>query len=157
MTTFLIIAAVIVFIIYLFQSDKKEVKTKILQTGGLATRFPNFILYTRQAYTTSEPYLKFVKDDGQYLEYRFPVRGNQDIAGHYHLGIESVFGTFAYVFAVSSNGNKINGYMRELHNGKNNGLPIDRTIDEYEVIFDSLITQMEKSKDFEKKFYGYAI
>jgi hypothetical protein len=157
MTTFLIIAAVLVFIIYLFQSDKKEVKTKNLQRGGLATRFPNFIAYTKQAYTTSEPYLQFVKDDGQFLEYKFPVRGDKDVAGHYHLGIESVFGTFAYVFAISSGGQKINGYMRELHNGRSNNVLVDRAVEEYDAVFDSLITQMEKSKDFDLKFYGYAV
>lgn len=154
MTIFLIIAAILIFVIYIIQSDKKEAKNKNLQRGGLGPRFPNFIAYTKQAYTTGAPYLQLVKDDGQYLEYKFPVRGNEGIAGHYHLGIESVFGTFAYAFAIGSSGNKINGYMRELHNGRDNNLPIDRTVEEYDVIFDNLITQMEKSKDFDMKFYG---
>lgn len=146
--TFLIIAGVIIFIIYLFQSDINDAKIKNIRHGGLATRFPNFITYTKQAYTTTEPFLQFVKDDGRYLEYRFPVKVNNYIAGYYYLGIESVFGTFAYVYAISSNGKKINGYMREIHNGRNNSIPSDQTVEAYKVIFDTLIIQMEMSKDF---------
>lgn len=147
----------LIFIIFLFQSDKKEVKSKNLQRGGLTKRFPNFVAYSKQAYTTGDPYLQFVKDDGQYLEYRFPVRGNHGIAGHYHLGIQNSFGTYAYVFAINSSGRKINGFIRELHNGRNYSIPEDRTIEDYENIFDTLISQMEKTKDFEKLFYGHTI
>ena len=157
MTIFLIISGVLIFIIYLFLSDKKEVKSRNLQRGGLIKKFPNFVTYSKQAYTSGDPYLQFVKDDGQYIEYRLPVRGNNEIAGYYHLGIQNSFGTYAYVFAINSTGRKINGFIQELHNGRNNSIPEDRSIEDYEEIFDTLIIQMEKTKDFEKLFYGYTL
>jgi hypothetical protein len=70
MATILIILAVIIFIIYLFQSDKKNVIQKNIQRGGLAKRFPNFIEYCRDSTVAGSSQSEFVKDDGEYLEYR---------------------------------------------------------------------------------------
>lgn len=150
MITIVIIAAVI-FIFYLFNSDKNEAIAKNQQIGGLRNRFPNFVSYAQQSHTYHcYPDFIFVKDDGRYLEYKFPI----GVAGYYYLGIESVFGTMAYVYAINSNGKKIKGFIREIHNGKNNNFPANKSIVEYENIFSGLISQMEDDFDFDDKFYG---
>lgn len=79
MTIFLIAVAVVIFVIYLFQSDKAAAKQRNLKRGGLMQRFPNFVAYAKQAYTSGDPYLQLVKTDGQHLEYRFPVMGKKEI------------------------------------------------------------------------------
>lgn len=153
-TAVIIIIAVVIFIIYSFQSDKKEEIRKAEVTGGLKRRFPNFVAYARQAYASSEPFLEFVKDTGQFLEYRFPLKGSgSEIVGYYHLGIESIFGTMAYVFAISNNGYKHQGYFREIHNGKTNTIP-DLGIEEYTKIFDQLLSKMEHSPEYAKLGFG---
>lgn len=153
MTIFLIILAIVAFIIYLFQSDKAAAKERNLKRGGLMQRFPNFVAYAKQAYTSGDPYLQLVKTDGQYLEYRFPVMGTKEITGYYHVGLQNSFGTYLYVFAVNIYGVKINGYLREIHNGRDHNRREDLSVDEYDYVIDSLIQQMERIADFDQKFY----
>jgi hypothetical protein len=160
MTIFLIIAAgVLVF--YLFNNDRKDVKVNVLQRGGLKKIYPNFVHYIEMAnagtYSNEISFYetKFVlaKDDGEYLEYKFPMY-NVGLAGYYYIGIHHTFGTFAYCYCINIKGKKIDGYMRELHNGRSNNSPRDREVDEYRSIYSSLIFQMQNMPNFEDKFYG---
>ena len=66
----------------------------------------------------------------------------------------NTFGTFAYCYCINSKGKKIEGYMRELHNGRSTNSRRDREIDEYRSIYSSLIFQMQDKPNFEDKFYG---
>lgn len=148
----LIFLLIIIFVICLFQIDKAAVKKRNNRLGGLVQRFPNFVAYSKQAYTSSEPSFQLVKSDGQYLEYRFPVMGNLALTGHYHVGLQNSFCTYLYVFAVNINGVKINGYIQEIHNGRENKLE-DLSVKEYSRLIDSLIQQMERKTDFDQIFY----
>jgi hypothetical protein len=151
MTTVLIILALIVFIIYLFQSDKKEVIQKNIQRGGLAKRFPNFVEYCKNSTVAGSSQPEFVKDNGEYIEYRISIKVN-DSMGYFHQGLQNSFGTFLYVFAISPKGRKINGPIIQVHNGKDRTLPEDLTSFEYEFMFSELIDKMENTKDFARKF-----
>ena len=42
--------------------------------------------------------------------------------------------------------------MRELHNGRSSN-PLDRSVEEYQDIFFSLVNQMQNLPNFEDKFY----
>ena len=162
--TFIIILAAGIFLFYLFNNDKKDVKNNAIQRGGLKSVYPNFVRYIETE--NSGKYLEeltlisveiknltLTKDDGEYLEYRFPISDNNGIRGYYHIGIHHTFGTFAYCFAINAMNKKINGLMSELHNGRTTSAPRDRNIDNYRSIFTSLITSMEEIKNFEEKFY----
>ena len=160
--TILFIIGIAIVIIYMFVNDKKDVKISVLQRGGLKRIYPNFVHYVELAnsaeysHSLSSETTRFtlVKDYGEYLEYKFPIFSfNGDFAGNYHIGIQHVFGTFAYCFCINSYGRKIEGYISELHNGRNNGLPRDREIDSYRSIFSGLIMRMQAINNFEEKFY----
>lgn len=151
MTTVLIILAIIAFVFYLFQSDKKEVVKRNIQRGGLANRFPNFVEYCKNSTVAGSSRPEFVKDDGEYIEYRTIIKVNNSV-GYFHQGLQNSFGTFLYVFAKSPKGKKINGPIIQVHNGKDNTLPEDLSSFEYEFMFSQLIDNMENMKDFARKF-----
>ncbi len=160
--TIVIIIGVILLIIFLFNNDKKNQQIKVLQRGGLKLIYPNFIQYIELAnsgsylhdLSLSETKFELVKNDGQYLEYRFPIYSfNGDFGGYYHIGIRHTFGAYAYCYCINSYGKKIEGFMSELHNGRNNGVPKDKTIDNYRLLFSSLIMKMEGINNFDEKFY----
>lgn len=161
--TFIIILAAGIFVFYLFNNDRKDVKINVLQRGGLKNIYPKFVQYIEHAnsgeyaHEFSSENTKFLlaKDDGEYLEYKFPMYSfNGKLDGYYYIGIHHTFGAFAYCYCINSKGKKIEGYMRELHNGRSNNSPRDREIDEYRSIYSSLIFQMQAIPNFEDKFYG---
>jgi len=160
--TILIIIAAVIFIFYLFNNDRKDEKIKVIQRGGLKQIYPNFTQYIRLAnsgeysheMSLNETRFELVKDDGEYLEYKFPIFSfNGNLSGYYYIGIHHTFGTFAYCYCINSRGRKIEGLMSELHNGRNNGMPRDKEIDNYRYIFSRLILNMESKPNFEDKFY----
>lgn len=160
--TFVIILAAAIFVFYLFNNDRKDEKIKVLQRGGLKNVYPKFVQYTELAnsgaysheYSLDETKFTLVKDDGEYLEYKFPMHSiNGKLDGYYFIGIHHTFGTFAYCYCVNSRGRKIEGYMTELHNGRNNSMPRDREIDNYISIFSGLLTKMQSKPNFENMFY----
>ena len=159
--TFIIILAAGIFVFYLFNNDRKDVKINVLQRGGLKSIYPKFVNFIEQAnagsylgqFSIDETRFVLAKDDGEYLEYKFPMY-NVDLAGYYYIGIHHTFGTFAYCYCINSKGKKIEGYMRELHNGRSTNSRRDREIDEYRSIYSSLIFQMQDKPNFEDKFYG---
>ena len=160
--SFWIIIAGAIFVFYLFTNDRKDVKQNVIQRGGLQRIYPKFIEYIDLANSgeyNDELYLnetrfELVKDDNEYLEFKFPIHSfNGDFVGYYYIGIHHTFGTFAYCYCVNSSGRKIEGYMSELHNGRNNGLPRDIEIDNYRSTFSGLIMKMELKPNFHDKFY----
>ena len=160
MTTFILIILAAVFVFYLFNKDRKDVKTNVLQRGGLPTIYPNFKEYINQANDTDSSYLNFetsnfelVKNDGEYLEYKFPILNGNEISGYYFIGIQHSFGTFAYCYSITITGKKIEGFMRELHNGRDTNTPRDRDTEGYKGIFYNLIKQMENLPNFDEQFY----
>ncbi len=162
--TFIIIFFAAIFVYYLFNSDRKDEKIKVLQIGGLKKIYPKFVNYIELANSGNYSHdlsfynTKFilVKDDGEYLEYKFPIYSfNGNLSGYYYIGIQHTFGTFSYCYCINSKGKKIEGYMRELHNGRNNNLPRDREIEDYRSIFSNLIFQMEAIPNFDKNFYNF--
>ncbi|MFA5296817.1 MAG: hypothetical protein WC389_01260 [Lutibacter sp.] len=160
MTTFILIILGVGFIIYLFNNDRKDVKTNVLQRGGMITIYPNFNQYINQAKDTSSSILNFdtthfelVKNDGEYLEYKFPVFSGNEISGYFFIGLQHSFGTIAYCYCRTKGGKKIEGFMRELHNGRDVNKPRDRDIEDYRGIFFNLIKQMKNLQNFEEQFY----
>lgn len=150
MTIFLLLLGVAILILFLFNSDRNKVKKQNLSRGGLKTRFPNFVQYCNSNPFGPHNIFEFVKDDGEYLEYRYslPV---QNSLGFFHLVLQHNFGTFLYVYAISPKGKKINGRFLEIKSDNQRKSP-DLSIYEYDNIFSDLIWKMEKSKDFPEKF-----
>lgn len=161
MTTFIIIVLVgVVFVLYLFNNGRKDVKINVLQRGGLMSIYPKFVNYINQAHETDSSFLNFdttnlelVKNDGEYLEYKFPIIVGNKASGYFFIGIQHTFGTFAYCYCRNISGRKIEGFMRELHNGKDGYKPRDREVEDYRGIFYNLVKQMENLPNFEEKFY----
>jgi hypothetical protein len=158
--TIIIILALGIFIFYLFNNDKKDEKIKVLQRGGLNNVYPNFVQYANSLHLVDDSFfsitnapLTLVKNDGEYLEYKFPVIHDGTSYGFYYIGIQHTFGAIAYCFCKNKFGRKIEGFMRELHNGRDNSYSRDRSIEDYTDIFWTLIKQMESIPNFEEKFY----
>lgn len=158
---FFIIIAAAIFVFILFNNDRKDVKNSVIQRGGLTRIYPNFIEYINltnngeYAYDLllTETRFEFVKNDGEYLEYKYRVNSfNGDFGGYYHIGIHHTFGAYAYCFCINSQGRKIEGFMRELHNGRSSN-PLDRSVENYQDIYFSLVNQMQNLPNFEDKFY----
>jgi hypothetical protein len=157
--TFLLIIAGVVFVLYLFNSDKKDVKINVLQRGGLQKIYPNFVEYVHQAHDRNASFLNFdspplqlTKDDGEYLQYKFPIVHGGTIYGYFYIGLHHTFCTIAECYCINKNGKKIEGFMRELHNGRSPN-PKDRSVEDYQDIFFSLVNQMQNLPNFENKFY----
>lgn len=160
MKTIIIIIVIIIFIFYLFNNDRKDVKINVLQRGGLLSIYPNFVIYINQAHESETSFLNFetthlelAKNDGEYLEYKFPIIAGNVTYGHFFIGIQHSFGTFAYCYCRNKSGRKIEGFIKELHNGRNGHIPRDREVEDYKGIFFDLIKQMENLPNFEEKFY----
>jgi hypothetical protein len=151
MTTILLIFAAILFILYLFQSDKKTVIQRNIQRGGLSKRFPNFVDYCKNSTVAGSSKSEFVKDDGEYLEYRTSLKVKNGL-GYFHIGLQNNFGTYLYVFAMSPQGKKIKGPFIQIHNGKDKLQKEDLSIFEYEFMFSELIDKMENLQGFAEKF-----
>ncbi len=158
----IILLAAAIFIYFLFNNDRNDEKIKVLQRGGLKSVYPKFVQYIELAnsgeysheFSLEETKFVLAKDDGEYLEYKFPIYSfNGNLGGYYYIGIHHTFGTFAYCFCINSSGRKIEGYMSEIHNGRNNGMPRDKEVDDYRTIFSRLIMKMELIPNFEDKFY----
>ncbi len=160
MSIALIIIVIIILIFYFFNNDRKDVKINVLQRGGLLSIYPNFVNYTNQAHKSELSFLNFetthlelAKNDGEFLEYKFPVNIGNENSGYFYVGIQHTFGTFAYCYCRNKLGRKIEGFIKELHNGRNGHNPRDREVEDYRGIFFNLIKQMENLPDFEDKFY----
>jgi hypothetical protein len=54
--SFIFIIAGAVFVFYLFNNDRKDVKINVLQRGGLKTIYPNFVEYARQAHDRNKSF-----------------------------------------------------------------------------------------------------
>ncbi len=152
-----------IFVYYLFSNDQKDLKIKVLQNGGLKRIYPNFVNYIEMANAGSFSHdlsldatrFELVKDDGEYLEYKFPIYSfNRHLSGYYYIGIQHSFGTFAYCYCKNSQGKKVEGYISELHNGRNTSIPRDRDVDNYRSIFSNLIMSMEAKPNFDNIFYN---
>lgn len=148
----LIIVILVVVILFVFISDKEKAKKKNVKRGGLAVRFPNFVEFCNKYSTTLYEGLEFVKDDGQYIEYRYPLPVTNNKTGYFYLGLQNSFGTYLYTYAVSHRGRKINGFLKEIHNGRHRTRVEDPPIFTYKIIFDGLIKQMEDKERFAEKF-----
>lgn len=156
---FLFIIAGVVFVLYLFNSDRKDVKINVLQRGGLQRIYPNFVEYAHQAHDKEASFFNFdttslqlVKDDGEYLRYKFPIIHGGTNYGYFYIGLHHTFCTIAECYCINKNGRKIEGFIRELHNGRSSN-PLDKSVEDYQDIFFSLVNQMQNLPDFENKFY----
>jgi len=147
-----------------FSNDRKDVKINVLQRGGMKNIYKNFVNYIDLAnsghfaheYSSEKTKFELVKDNGEFLEYRFPIYSfNGSLVGHYYIGLHHTFGTFAHCYCINARGKKIEGYMRELHSGRSTSASRDRSIEDYISIFSSLIMQMESIPNFQDKFYDY--
>ena len=159
--TILLIIAGAVFIFILFTQDKKQVENNVLKRGGLKNIYPNFIRYIEKSnsgeffhnLSLNESKFEQVKEDNEYLEYRIPVNSfNGDFLGYYHIGIQHTFGSFAYCYCINSYGKRIDGFLSELHNGRDNTIKRDKEPERYRVIFSNLIRNMENKSNFDDKF-----
>lgn len=150
-----------IFILILFTQDKKQVERNVEKRGGLKKIYPNFTKYIEQSnsgelfhdLTLDETQFEGVKDDLEYLEFKIPVKSfNGNFLGYYHIGIQHTFGSFAYCYCINSYGRRIDGFISELHNGRDYSIKRDKEPEQYRVIFSVLIRDMENMANFEDKF-----
>lgn len=149
---------IISFIVYHFNSDRKDEKINVLRAGGMKNTYPNFLTFI-EALTNNRLNIvdwktsnfQCVKDDGEYLEFKFPCLDNEKIVGYYFIGIQHVFVSYAYCYCKNINNRKIEGYMKEIKTTSINDRR-DIETERYAVIFRGLISQMENSSDYFVKF-----
>lgn len=147
---YVIITVVVLAIIFNFIGDKNKVIEQNIKNGGLKAKFPNFVRYCEAPLSaSSNRKMELVKDTGSKLEYKLPIKKEDEIKGYFYLGIESSFNTIVYCYAVSNNGTKHKGLMHELKNPMRipNYEPMEF---EYSDIFNKILAQMVSSKEFQK-------
>lgn len=159
MTIFIIII-IVIGILYFFNSDRKDEKIQVLQVGGMKRIYPNFLQLIDGLSKKKQSIVEWeasnfecVKDDGEYLEFKFTYIEDEKIVGYYFIGIQHVFVSFAYCYCKNSKNQKIEGFMRELPKQSANNQSRDIDIEQYRWIFRGLINQMENSEKYDKKFY----
>lgn len=144
MVIVIILIAAIIFVIYCFKDDSKDEKITVLQRGGLKKYYSNFIEYINETTTEHFPYQE-TKNDGEYLEYKYPIRRNRIIVGYHFIGIQHSFITKAYIYSKNINGSKITGFSKQINN--RNSEP-EINIEDYNIIFLTLAVKMEKLPEF---------
>jgi hypothetical protein len=143
-----------ILIIFLFieiRHRKKQYEFKL--SLGLKFIYPDFRRFIKCTHYydyfsfKENTYLK-VKDTIEFLEYKFPIYSNQnEMQGYYHLGLLHSKKPFVYCYCINSNGLIINGGEEKLYYKRKTEL------NSYAWIFRRLISDMEKSSDFQEKFY----
>jgi hypothetical protein len=141
----------IIFLIIEIRHRKKHYEFKL--SLGLKFIYPDFRRFIKCTHYydyfsfKENTYLK-VKDTIEFLEYKFPIYSKQnEMQGYYHLGLLHSKKPFVYCHCINSNGLIINGGKEKLYSKKKTEM------DCYAGIFRRLISDMEKSSDFQEKFY----
>lgn len=143
MKEFLIVLSIVVIIsIILFSIDYKEKTAKSEKNGGLKTKYKGFVDYVDEPLRVNK--MELVTNTGNRLEYRFPIRKNNQLLGYIHLGIYDVYTSIIYCNAVSINGYKHKGFSKEIKN-LNFLEPSD-----YDQLFHSFLVAITNSDDFYK-------
>lgn len=138
-TIVIIFFLIVLFFGYHFLSDKNKIRDNNLKRGGMKNKYPNFVIWCKNELSIYDDLKKeFVKDDGEYLEYRNVIKRNNGIAGYLYFGVQDTIGTFLYCYCVSTNGNKTNKSFYPLPPSPYR-TGMDLTCSEYENIFDSLL------------------
>lgn len=141
----------IIFLIIEIRHRKKQYEFKL--SLGLKFIYPDFRRFIKCTHYydyfsfKENTYLK-VKDTIEFLEYKFPIYSNQnEMQGYYHLGLLHSKKPFVYCYCINSKGLIINGGEEKLYYKRKTEL------NSYAWIFRRLISDMEKSSDFQEKFY----
>lgn len=143
-----IIFGIIIFIIISFQSDKNKVAIKNLEKGGLIKKYPEFVKFCTDPLSIyEETKMQFVRDTGRYLEYKLPIKRDSQLRGYIYYGLENSFGTFAYCYAISTNGYKTEKSFIEIK-----PLLSDFELSQYEYreLFDNLLKSSLFSSNYKK-------
>ncbi|MSQ80015.1 MAG: hypothetical protein EXR21_10180 [Flavobacteriaceae bacterium] len=141
-----IVIFIVLLIVVLFLSDSKRRIDKNAATGALKNKHPNFVSFCESTDNISFKPMELVLFTGRKLEYRFPFEILGKTLGYYHIGIESIFTTVIYVYAISRNGYKHKGYMLEL---KKLGQEEPHEFDYHEIL-QNFLFQICDSKEFDK-------
>lgn len=145
----LILIGIIIFIAYLFLSDKNEIKKKNIMRGGIKRKYPNFVAWCENELSIIDELKKeFVKDDGEYLEYRLPIKREGRVRAYIFYGIQDTLGTFAYCYVTSINGYQTPKRFIELKS-QFGGIP-DQTYFDYESIYDNLLRSVLTQTEMDK-------
>jgi len=146
----IIILIVVVVLIINFKNDSKKMSDRYSKQGGLINRFPGFVRYCTQPLSAlEEKKMELVFNTGNKIEYRLPVKINNELRGHIHFGLNHSYGTIAYCNAVSQNGNRHKGFIFEIKNPLK--IPnYEPSEFEYDQIFSSLLSQMASTDEFQK-------
>ena len=148
-----IILALLILIIFLIiemRYRKKQYEFKL--SLGLKFIYPNFRTFIKCTHYydffsfKENTYLK-VKDTIEFLEYKFPIYSKQnEVQGYYHFGLWHSKKPFVYCHCINSNGLIINGGKEKLYYKRKTDMNY------YSGIFRRLISDMEKSSDFQENF-----
>jgi hypothetical protein len=140
----------IIFLIIEIRHRKKQYEFKL--SLGLKFIYPDFHRFIKCTHYydffsfKENTYLK-VKDTIEFLEYKFPIYSNQnEIQGYYHLGLLHSKKPLVYCYCINSNGLIINGGKEKLYYKRKTDFIY------YTGIFRRLISDMEKSSDFQENF-----
>jgi hypothetical protein len=137
-----IIVGVILFVIIKFIADSNKVSNQNTQNGGLINKHKSFADYCDNPLSTFR--MELVKNTGSILEYRLPIKNDYGLKGYIHFGIEDKFTVVVFCSAVSANGSRHKGFMREVKNWQT------MDSDDYNQIFESMMSAMTSSDDFAK-------
>lgn len=103
MTWIILIAIVVGYIIWKFNSNTKEVQRRNISFGGMKKMFPEFVEYYE------ESGFDLVEDTGTKLTYKMALTDNPPFDKYLFLGVESKFTNIAYGYVITGDGKKING------------------------------------------------
>ena len=103
MAVVLIIGVIVIYVIYKFSSDAKEVQRRNVSFGGMKKLFPEFVEY----FEFND--FELVSDTGTNLIYKMALTNHPPFDNYLFLGIESKFTNIAYGYIITSDGKKVNG------------------------------------------------
>jgi hypothetical protein len=150
---YIILALFVLIILLIIEIRHRKKQYEFKLSLGLKFIYPNFRTFIKCTHYydffpfKESTYLK-VKDTIEFLEYKFPIYSNQnEIQGYYHLGLLHSKKPFVYCLCINSNGLMIKGGKEKLYSKRKT------VMSGYAGIFRRLISDMEKSSDFQENFY----
>lgn len=103
----ILIAIIAGYILWKFNSDKKEVQYRNISLGGMTQLFPEFVAYFEMNN------FKLVEDSGTKLIYKKALTNNPPYNTFLFIGVESKFTNIAFGYIIKGNGEKIKGLQFE--------------------------------------------
>lgn len=138
----LIIIGAIFLMIIKFVFDGNKASNLNSQNGGLINKHKAFVEYCDNPLSVFR--MELVENTGSVLEYRLAIQDDSTLKGYIHFGLKDRFAVIVFCSAVSINGYRHQGFMREIKNWRS------MNSNNYNQIFESMIASMTSTDDFSK-------